>query len=109
MSTFSALRCLVLIVALCLCARCITPQVVISDEVDKAIIDSFSFRRAYAISPSRTRWFVDGRDGKYPIIYVGHDMGTHYTRSATLRVREHCTIERQEVQGDGELSWIPDR
>src|SRR5262249_40788295 len=96
-------------IVLCLCFGCTMSRPVISDEADRAITDSVSFRRAHAISPTRDRWFVDGSDGMYPVIYVGYDMGTHYTRSATLRLRELGFIERQEMREDGELIWIPDK
>ena len=103
------MRHLAFIIALCLCVSCATPRAIVSAEADKAVTDSFSFRRAYAISPARARWFLDGTDGAYPVIYVGFDEGTHYTRSATLRVREHGVVERQEMREDGELIWIADR
>ena len=77
--------------------------------VDRAVTESFSFRRAHAISPERVRWFYEGTDGSYPVINVGFDEGTHYTRSATLRVREHGVVDRQEMRDDGELIWIADR
>jgi hypothetical protein len=96
-------------ITLCLCFGCATSRPIVSAEVDRAVTDSFSFRRAYAISPERARWFLDGTDGADPIIYVGFDEGTHYTRSATLRVREHGVVERQEMRGDGELIWIADK
>ena len=86
------------------------PTRLISEEADKAVTDSLSFRRACAISPDRARWFVDGTDGTTnPVVYIGYDMGTHYTRSATLRVREGHIIEREEMRDDGELIWAPDR
>ena len=97
------------IIVLCFCAGCATSLTITRDEVDKSIKDSFSFRRVYAISPTRARWFVDGTGGTYPVIYVGFDEGTHYTRSATLRVRERGVVERQEMRDDGELIWIADR
>jgi hypothetical protein len=103
------MRRLVSIIALCLCFGCTTSRPVVSAAVDRAVNESFSFRRAYAISPTRVRWFSEGMDGRYPVIYVGFDEGTHYTRSATLRVREHCVVERQEMRDDGELIWIADR
>ena len=97
------------IIALCLCVGCTTSRPIVSVEVDRAVTDSFSFLRAHALNPSRARWFVDGTDGGFPVIYVGFDEGTHYTRSATLRVREHGVVERQEMRDDGELIWIADR
>jgi hypothetical protein len=98
------------IIASCLCIGCTTSHPLISDEADKAVTESFSFRRAHSISPERARWFVDGIDGTTnPVIYVGFDMGTHYTRSATLRVRDNHIIEREETREDGELIWVPDR
>jgi len=100
---------LVSIVALCLCFGCTTSGPVVSTDVDRAVTESFSFRRAHAISPERVRWFYEGTDGSYPVINVGFDEGTHYTRSATLRVREHGVVERQEMRNDGELIWIADR
>lgn len=109
LSALAVMRRFVSIIVLCFCVGCATSRPIISDEVDQAITDSFSFRRVHAISPTRARWFVDGSAGPYPIIYVGFDEGTHYTRSATLRVREHGVIERQEMRDDGELIWIPDR
>jgi hypothetical protein len=69
----------------------------VSVEVDKAVTDSFSFQRAYTINPERARWFLDGSDGKYPIIFVGFDEGTHYTRSATSRSRARY----RRASGDG--------
>ena len=100
---------LVSIVALCLCFGCTTSGPVVITDVDRAVTESFSFRRAHAISPERVRWFSEGTDGSYPVINVGFDEGTHYTRSATLRVREHGVVERQEMRNDGELIWIADR
>ena len=100
---------LVSFIVLCLCFGCATSRPIVSAEADRAITDSFSFRRAYAISPALARWFLDGTDGRYPVIYVGFDEGTHYTRSATLRVREHGVVERQEMRDDGELIWIADK
>ena len=97
------------IIALCFCVGCATSRPIVSAEVNRAVTDSFSFQRAYAISPARARWFLDGTDGRYPVIYVGFDEGTHYSRSATLRVREHGVVERQEMRDDGELIWIADR
>ena len=107
--SLAVMRRLVSIIALCLCFGCTTSRPVVSADVDRAVTESFSFRRAYAISPTRVRWFSDGTDGRYPVIYVGFDEGTHYTRSATLRVREHGVVERQEMRDDGELIWIADR
>jgi hypothetical protein len=103
------MRHLASIPALCLCLGCATSRPIVSAEVDRAVTDSFSFPRAYAISSERARWFLDGTDGRYPVIYVGFDEGTHYTRSATLRVREHGVLERQEMRDDGKLIWIADR
>jgi hypothetical protein len=99
------------IAALFVLVGCATkPSWLISEETDKAVTDSLSFRRAWAISPNRVRWFVDGIDGTTnPVVYIGYDMGTHYTRSATLRVREGHIIEREEMRDDGELVWVPDR
>ena len=88
------MRYLASIIALFLCIGCTTSRPIVSAEVDRAITDSCSFRRAYSISPERVRWFLDGTDESYPVIYVGFDEGTHYTRSATLRVREHSVVER---------------
>ena len=102
------MRHLASIIVLSLCIGCATSRPIVSTEVDRAVTDSFSFRRAYAISPERARWLLDGMDGSYPVIYVGFDEGTHYTRSATLRVREHGVVERQEMREDGELIWIAD-
>jgi len=103
------MRHLVSIIALCLCFGCATSRPVVSADVDRAVSESFSFRRAYTISPARARWFSEGTDGRYPVIYVGFDEGTYYTRSATLRVRERGVVERQEMRDDGELIWIADR
>ena len=94
---------------LLLCFGCTTPRPIVSVEVERAVAASFSFRRAFAISSTRARWFVDGTDNRNPIIFVGFDEGSHYTRSATLRVREHGIVERQETRDDGELIWIADR
>jgi hypothetical protein len=96
------------IIAFCFLAGCAASNYLISVETDQAITNSFSFRRVRAINPERARWFVDGTDGNYPVIYVGFDEGWHYTRSATLRVRDHYIIERQEMRDDGELTWVPD-
>ena len=74
-----------------------------------AVEASSSFRRAYDTSPERARWFVDGTNDEYPVIYVGYDMGTHYTRSATLRVRKDGVVEREIMTEDGELIWVEDR
>ena len=92
----------------CVCCGCTTSRPVVSAEVDRAVTESFSFRRAYAISPTRARWFSEGTDDGCPVIYVGFDEGTHYTRSATLRVRKHGVGERQEMREDGELIWLAD-
>jgi len=100
---------LVSIVALCLCFGCTTSGPVVSTDVDRAVTESLSISRAHAISPERVRWFYEGTDGSYPVINVGFDEGTHYTRSATLRVREHGVVDRQEMRDDGELIWIADR
>src|ERR1051325_235926 len=105
----AVMRHLASFIALSLCFGCTTSRPIVSAEVDRAVTDSFSFRRAYAISPERACWFPDGTDGRYPVIYVGFDEGTHYTRSATLRVREHGVVERSEMREDGELIWIADR
>jgi hypothetical protein len=78
-------------------------------EVAKAVQTSASFQRARSFDCSRAIWFVDGDDGVYPVVYVGFDMGTHTTRFATLRVREHGVVEREEMRDDGELIWIADR
>ena len=103
------MRHLASIIVVCLCFGCATSRPIVSAEVDRAVTASFSFQRAYAISPERAHWFLDGTDGRYPVIYVGFDEGTHYTHSATLRVREHGVVERQEMRDDGELIWIADR
>jgi hypothetical protein len=97
------------IIALCLSVGCAASHPIVSTEVDRAVTNSFSFRRVYAINPTRARWFVEGKDGRYPVIYVGFDEGTHYTRSATLRVRDHGVLERQEMREDGELIWVADK
>ena len=76
--------------------------------VSDAIHCSASFRRAYSINPIRARWFVDRMDGRYAVVYMGFDEGTHYTRLATLRVRERGVVEREVLRDDGELIWIPD-
>ena len=95
---------------LCLCVGCATQRPIISNEADPAVTNSFSFRRAYSISPARARWFVDHvDDGGHPIIYVGFDEGDHYTRWATLRIREHGAVEREEMREDGELIWVEDK
>ena len=109
LGSLAVMRDLAFIIALCLCIGCTRSRPIVSAEVDRAVTESFSFRRAYAISPTRARWFSEGTDGRFPIIYVGYDMDTHYTRSATLRVREHGVVERQELRDDGELIWIADR
>ena len=77
--------------------------------VDDAVASSFSFRQAQDIGGSRALWFLDGTDGGYPVVYVGFDEGTHTTRVATLRVREHGVVERQEMREDGELIWVEDK
>jgi hypothetical protein len=92
----------------CICFGCTTSRPIVSLDVDRAATETFSFRRAYAISPTRARWFSEGTDDGYPVIYVGFDEGTHYTRSATLRVREHGVVERQEMREDGDLIWVAD-
>ena len=89
---------------------CRLSEPLISVDADKAVTESFSLRRAYRISPGRVRWFVDGTDGtNNPVVYVGYDMGTHYSRSAMLRVIGGRIVEREEMRADGELIWVPDR
>ena len=103
------------ILLLSLCAGCTTSRPVVSTgihatpEVAKAVQSSASFQRARSIDRSRAIWFVDSDDGAYPVIFVGFDMGTHATRFATLRIREHGVVERQELRDDGELIWIADK
>ncbi len=96
------------IIALSLCVGCGTSHPVVSAQVDRAVETPASFQRARAIDRDRVVWFSDGVDGHYPIIYVGFDTGTHTCRSATLRVREHGVVGRQEMREDGELIWIAD-
>ena len=77
--------------------------------VDDAIASSSSYRRAQDIGGSRARWFLEGTDSGYPVFFVGFDEGTHTTRAATLRVREHGLVEREEMREDGELIWVEDK
>jgi len=93
-----------LLLSLLLLDGCATPP-----ELDTLVFNSPSFRRVQSISASCARWFIDGTNGGYPIIYVGFDEGTHYTRSATLRVRRHGVVEREVMREDGELIWIEDK
>jgi hypothetical protein len=103
------------IIVLCLYFGCATSRPVVSAgipataEAAKAIQTSASFQQAQSYDRSRAISFVDGNDGVYPVVYIGYDMGTHTTRFATLRVREHGVIERQEMRDDGELIWIADK
>jgi hypothetical protein len=92
-----------LLLSLSLLAGCATPP-----DLDTLVVNSASFRRVHGISASRARWFIDGTNGGCPIIYVGFDEGTHYTRAATLRVRGQV-VEREVMREDGELLWIEDR
>ena len=96
------------IIGLSLCFGCGTPRLIVSAKVDRAVNDSFSFLRAYAVSPTRACRFFEGTDDRYAVLYVGFDKGTHYTRSATLRVGGHGNVERQEMSQDGELIWVAD-
>ena len=89
---------------LSLLAGCAPPP-----DIGTLVINSASFRRVHSISASRARWFIDGTNGGYPIVYVGFDEGTHYTRSATLRVQPNGVVEREMMRGDGELIWMEDR
>jgi hypothetical protein len=103
------------ILLLYLCFGCTAARPVVGASLDatpdvaKAVEASFSFQRARSIDRKRAIWFVDNLDGVYPIIYVGFDMGWHTSRLATLRVREHGVIERQEMRDNGELMWIADK
>lgn len=105
---FAVMRHVTFIATACFWLGCTASDPIVSADVDRAVRESFSFRRAYAISPTRVRWFPEGSNGGYPVIYVGFDEGTHYARSATLRVREHGVVERQEMKEDGELIWVAD-
>ena len=77
--------------------------------VDDAVASSSSYRRAQDIGGSHARWFRDGANGGYPVVWVGFDEGTHVTRFATLRIREHGMVERQETRDDGDLVWVEDK
>jgi hypothetical protein len=111
----AVMRLLLSLSTLCLCMGCATSRTTIdaglvaSPEVAKAVQSSFSFQRARSIDRSRAVWFVEGEDRGSPVVYVGFDMGTHTCRHATLRAREHGTVEREEMLDDGELIWVPDR
>ncbi len=69
-----------------------------------------TFLRAQAASRKRVLWYVEGTEsgGKVPRIYVGHDMGTHNSRFATLRIRGG-KVERLDMRADGSESWVADR
>lgn len=97
------------VIAWALCFGCARSRPVVSADMGSMVENSPSFRRACAISSTRVRWFSEGMDGGYPVIYVGFDEGTHYTRSATLRVRGDGVVERQEMWKDGESIWFADR
>ena len=108
LGSLAIMRRLVSIIAMSLCVGCTTSRPIVSADVDRAVETSASFRYAQSIDRSRVIWFSEGTDNNDPIIYIGFDMGTHTCRSATLRIREHGVVERQEMRDDGELVWIAD-
>ncbi|GEM_PF-2075162 len=76
--------------------------------VDDAIAHSFSYQRAKEAG-GRAFWIVEGTGEWGTDVYIGHDMGTHIVRFATLWVDESGRVTRMDYDADREIVWIEDR
>ncbi|MGV3771678.1 MAG: hypothetical protein ACO1QB_02170 [Verrucomicrobiales bacterium] len=76
-------------------------------DLSEIIYRSKPVQDVIAINPERAVWFKDGAGPGFEDIFVGFDMGTHFTRATTLRIWRDGKMAEYGYDESGEEILLP--